>query len=184
MLVSESCQAVQHSWHCHTALYYIFQDFRRFPLLGDWLLWISCRSARNCSQAPAYVNAYFWLSAWRKLFETKSYGRLTSFGEIVFLIKESMIASSNTKISRTFLCDELVQLDATDPSTCTYQDSPSHCSCQIRTCMSQYDSMQLMDRRLSLLELSPSEFDSPMTGMLKAFTNTYSQLASLKKSWW
>ena len=73
------------------------------------------------------------------------------FGEIVFLIKESMIVSSNTKISRTFLCDELVQPDATDPSICEYQDSQSHCSCQIRTCMSQYDSMQLMDDRLSLL---------------------------------
>ena len=47
--------------------------------------------------------------------------------------------------------------------------------------MSQYDSMQLMDHRLSLLELSPSQFDSPMTGMLKASTNTYSQLTSLKK---
>ena len=33
------------------------------------------------------------------------------------------------------------------PLTCTYQDSPSHCSCQIKTCMSQYDSMQLMDNR-------------------------------------
>ena len=86
----------------------------------------------------------------------------------MFLIKEGMIVSSNAKISRTFLCDELVQPYATDPSTCMYQDSPSRCSCQIRTCMSQYDSMQLMDHRLSLLELSPSEFHSPMTRKLKS----------------
>ena len=70
-----------------------------------------------------------------------------------------MIVSSNTKISRMFLCDELVQQDATGPSTCTYQDSPSHCSCQTKSCMSQYYSMQLMDDRLSLLEIPPSEFD-------------------------
>ena len=95
---------------------------------------------------------YFWCSTWRKLFETKSYGRCTLFGETVFLLEGSMIVSFNAKILRTFLCDELVQPDATDPSTCTYQDSPSHCSCQIRTCMSQYDSMQLMDHRLSLLK--------------------------------
>ena len=93
-----------------------------------------------------------------------------------------MIVSSNTKISRTFLCDELVHPDATDASICTYQDSPSHCSCQIKTCMSQSDSIKLMEDRLSPLELSPSEFDFYMTGKLKASTITYSQLASLKKA--
>ena len=117
------------------------------------------------------------------LFERKPYGRRTLFGETVSLLKESMIASSKTKTSSTFLYDELVQPYATDPSSCMYQDNPSHCSCQIKICMSQYDSMQLVDDRISLFHLSPSEFDPPpMKGKLTAFTITYSQLASLKKS--
>ena len=65
-----------------------------------------------------------------------------------------MILSSNTEISRTFLCDELLEPDATVPSTCTYQDSLSDRFCQSKTCFSQYDSVQLKDDKISLLELS------------------------------
>lgn len=124
---------------------------------------------------------YFLFRTGRKLFPSKSYSRHL-FKKIVFVLKESMIVTSNTKISRTFLCDELVQPDATDLSTFTHQDSLPQHSCKIKTCMSQCDSMLLMDNRLSLLELSPSELDSPLTGKLKAFTVTYPQSAYLKKN--
>ena len=69
----------------------------------------------------------------------------------------------------------------TDPSTCTYQDSSSYHSCQgtigfrvasdlLQSCFSQYDSRQLMDSRVSLLELSPSEFYLAVAWKPKAFT--------------
>lgn len=74
-----------------------------------------------------------------------------------------MIVSSNTKISRMFLCDEFLKPGATDPSTCTYQNSLSHC-------FSQHDSAQLMDYKISLLELSPSGLDFAMTKKLKSPT--------------
>ena len=61
-----------------------------------------------------------------------------------------MILSSNTEISGTLLCDELVQPDETDSSTCKYQDSLSHPSCQGNICLSQYDSGQLIGDRLSV----------------------------------
>ena len=73
------------------------------------------------------------------------------FGDIVLLWREeNIIVISNTEISSTFLWDELVQPDETDSSTCKYQDSLSHSSCQGNICLSQYDSGQLIGDRLSV----------------------------------
>ena len=98
-----------------------------------------------------FLRSLFSLSLWRKPFATESFVGIAFLGDIVLLWREeNIIVISNTEISSTFLCDELVQPDETDSSTCKYQDSLSHPSCQGNICLSQYDSGQLMGDRLSV----------------------------------